>query len=96
MGQRCALLWLLMRCHLVLSDTRRCCPNGSIYKQYGRYKNSRTAAAFFVPHQHFSGAKISIISKTAKLSSIFFSDGIKKQRDAYHENLRPLCIELLQ
>jgi hypothetical protein len=68
-----------MRCHLVLSDTRRCCPNGSIYKQYGRYKNSRTAAAFFVPHQHFSGAKISIIFETSKLFSIFFSDGIKKR-----------------
>jgi hypothetical protein len=62
-----------MRCHLVLSDTRRCCPNGSIYKQYGRYKNSRTAAAFFVPHQHFSGAKISIIPETSKLFRNYFS-----------------------
>jgi len=24
----CALLWLPMRCHRVLSDNRRCCPNG--------------------------------------------------------------------
>ena len=92
MGQRCALLWLLMRCHLVLSDTRRCCPNGSIYKQYGRYKNSRTAAASFVPHQYFSGAKISIIPETSKQFPKFNI----KQRDAGPENLHPLCIELWQ
>jgi hypothetical protein len=73
MGQRCALLWLLMRGHRVLSDARRCCPNGFIYKQYGRYKNSRTAAAFFVPHQHFSGAKIWNIPETSKLFSNYFS-----------------------
>jgi hypothetical protein len=30
-----------------------------------------------VPHCSLSGAKISIISETAKLSSIFFLDGIK-------------------
>jgi len=48
-----------------------------IYKQYGRYKNSRTSAAFFVPHQHFSGAKISIILKTSKLFSNYFSSAIK-------------------
>jgi len=30
-----------------------------------------------VPHCSFSGANVSINHKTAKLSSIFFSDGIK-------------------
>ena len=28
MGQRCALLWLLMQSHRGLSATRRYCPNG--------------------------------------------------------------------
>jgi hypothetical protein len=46
---------------------------GSIYKQCGRYKNSRTAAASFVPHQYFSGAKISIISETSKQFTTFNS-----------------------
>ena len=48
-----------------------------------------------VPHCSLSGAKISINPETAKLSSIFFLDGIKK-RNAGSENLRPLCIELWQ
>jgi len=30
-----------------------------------------------VPHWNLSGAKISIIPETSKLSSIFFYDGIK-------------------
>jgi len=66
-----------------------------LFIQYGRYKNSRTAAASFVPHQHFSGAKIGIIPETSKHFSIFFKMS-QKQRGAGHENLRPLCIELLQ
>lgn len=45
---------------------------GSINKQYGRYKNSRTAAASFVPHQHFSNAKVIIMSKIDKLFNTFF------------------------
>ena len=50
-----------------------------LFIQSGRYKNSRTAAASFVPHQYFSGAKISIISETSKLFSIYFSDGTKNK-----------------
>jgi hypothetical protein len=42
-----------------------------LFIQSGRYKNSRTAAASFVPHQYFSGAKISIISETSKLFPYF-------------------------
>jgi hypothetical protein len=48
-----------------------------------------------VPHCSLSGAKISIIPETTKLFSIFFQMA-QKQRDAGPENLRPLCIELLQ
>jgi hypothetical protein len=43
-----------------------------LFIQYGRYKNSRTAAASFVPHQHFSGAKIRTISETFKLYGNYF------------------------
>jgi hypothetical protein len=63
-----------------------------LFIQSGRYKNSRTAAASFVPHQYFSGAKISIIPETSKQFPKFNI----KQKDAGHENQRPLCIELLQ
>jgi hypothetical protein len=45
-----------------------------------------------VPHWNLSGAKISIIHETSKQFSKFNI----KQRDAGPENLRPLCIELLQ
>ena len=45
-----------------------------------------------VPHVYLSGAKISIIPETSKKFPKFNI----KQRDAGHENLRPLCIELLQ
>jgi hypothetical protein len=48
-----------------------------------------------VPHFSLSGAKISIISETAKLFSIYFQM-TQKQRDAGPENLRPVRIELLQ
>lgn len=66
-----------------------------------RYNMADTTNATYdggidVPHECLSGAKISIIPETSKLFSIFFSDGIKKQRDAGPENLHPLCIELLQ
>jgi len=37
-----------------------------LFIQSGRYKNSRTAAASFVPHQYFSGTKINIIPETSK------------------------------
>jgi hypothetical protein len=49
-----------------------------LFIQSGRYKNSRTAAASFVPHQYFSGAKISIIPETFKQFPKFNI----KQRDA--------------
>ena len=71
MGQRCALLWLLMQSHRGLSATRRYCPNGFYLYKVADTKNSRTAAASFVPHQYFSGAKISIISETSKLFPYF-------------------------
>ena len=44
-----------------------------LFIQIGRYKNSRTAAASFVPHQYFSGAKISINPETSKLFTNYFS-----------------------
>jgi len=42
-----------------------------LFIQSGRYKNSRTAAASFVPHQYFSGAKIKRISVSSKDFSNF-------------------------
>ena len=50
-----------------------------LFIQSGRYKNSRTAAASFVPHQYFSGAKISIIPETSKLFDNYFVSGIKNK-----------------
>jgi hypothetical protein len=85
MGQLCALLWLLMRGHRGLSATRRFCPNGFIHNKYGRYKNSRTTAASFVPHQHFSGAKINIISETSKLFPNYFFIPLQKTSNAGHK-----------
>ena len=95
MGQRCALLWLLMRGHRGLFGYPTLLSQWVIYIQYGRYKNSRTVAAFFVPHQHFSGAKININSETSKLFVGNFSNR-QKQRNAGFKILRSLCIELLQ
>jgi hypothetical protein len=45
-----------------------------------------------VPHECLSGANISINTETSKK----FPKFNKKQMDAGHKNLRPLCIELLQ
>jgi hypothetical protein len=54
------------------------------------------SGGILVPHQYFSGAKISIISETSKHFSIFFFMMAQKQLDAGPENLRPVRIELLQ
>ena len=41
-------------------------PMGLFINNMADTKNSRTAAAFFVPHQHFSNAKVNILSETSK------------------------------
>lgn len=51
-----------------------------LFIQSGRYKNSRTAAASFVPHQYFSGAKIGSIFITSKLFGKNISSYIKTKR----------------
>ena len=70
-------------------------PTGFNYNNMADTKIATSMAAFFVPHECLSGAKIGIIPETSKLFPIFFMMA-QKQRDAGHENLRPLRIELLQ
>ena len=77
MGQRCALLWPTMLSHRSLSAIRRCCPNGVCSINMADTTNATYDGGIDVPHWNLSGAKISIISVTAKLFSIYFSDGIK-------------------
>lgn len=92
MGQLCALLWLPMRCHRGLSATRRCCPNGVISINMADTTNATYDGGIDVPHWNLSGAKISI---NPEISKQFPKFNIK-QKDAGHENLRPVRIELLQ
>ena len=70
-------------------------PMGLVQSCLADTTNATYDGGIDVPHVYFSGAKISIISETAKLSSIFFMMA-QKQKDAGPKNLRPLCIELLQ
>ena len=84
MGQHCALLWPKMRSHRDVSVTRRgTAPMGFDYNNMADTTNATYDGGIYVPHWNLSGANISINHKTAKLSSIFFSDGIKnKERRA--------------
>jgi hypothetical protein len=52
-------------------------PMGFNYNNMADTTNATYDGGIDVPHCSLSGAKISIISETAKLSSIFFLDGIK-------------------
>ena len=92
MGQRCALLWPFMRSHRGLSTTRRCCPNGVGSINLADTTNATYDGGIYVPHECLSGANISIKHETSKQFPKFNI----KQMDAGPENLRPLCIELLQ
>ena len=66
MGQRCALLWPFMRSHRVLSDDRRCCPNGVSSINMADTTNATYDGGIDVPHCSLSGAKISINPETSK------------------------------
>ena len=78
MGQYYALLWPFMQSHLDVSVSRRgYCPNGVNSISMADTKTAAYNGGILVPHECLSGAKISIISETAKLSSIFFLDGTK-------------------
>ena len=73
MGQNYALLWHSKRSHLDVSVARRgYCPNGVNSISMADTKIATYDGGILVPHECLSGAKISIISETAKLSSIFF------------------------
>ena len=52
-------------------------PMGFNYNNMADTTNATYDGGIDVPHFSLSGAKISIISETAKLFSIYFSDGIK-------------------
>ena len=77
MEQRCALLWLPMRCHRDLSAARRCCPNGVSYKNMADTTNATYIGGIDVPHWNLSGAKITVKFVTSKLFSMFL-----KKREA--------------
>ena len=67
-------------------------PMGLNYNNMADTTNATYDGGIDVPHWNLSGANISINPETSKQ----FPKFNKKQRDAGHENLRPLCIELLQ
>ena len=67
-------------------------PMGFNYNNMADTTNATYDGGIDVPHDCLSGAKISINSETSKQ----FPKFNKKQKDAGPENLRPLCIELLQ
>ena len=52
-------------------------PMGFNYNNMADTTNATYDGGIDVPHECLSGAKISINPETAKLSSIFFSDGTK-------------------
>jgi hypothetical protein len=93
MGQHYALLWPFMRSHRGLLATRRgYCPNRGKINNMADTTNATYDGGIDVPHECLSDAKISIIFETFKQFPKFNI----KQRNAGHENLRPVRIELLQ
>ena len=52
-------------------------PMGFNYNNMADTTNATYDGGIDVPHWNFSDAKISLIPETAKLFSIYFSDGIK-------------------
>ena len=95
MGQLYALLWPKMQSHLVLFGYQTLLPQWGYSISMADTTNATYSGGIDVPHFSLSGAKISIIHETAKLFPIIFMMA-QKQRGAGPENLRPLCIELLQ
>ena len=67
-------------------------PMGLVQSCLADTTNATCYGGIDVPHRCLSAAKIDINTETSKQFPKFNI----KQRDAGHENLRPLCIELLQ